>query len=272
MARTNFEESVLGDPNYGDLLVKVGCQYKTKGLLITAWQLAQKHWLQYKGVPKNKWPAALDVLLEFKFATIETRDSEEFVYVTGSKEHCAFLETKVEAGRKGGLSRSPSKTKTLKQNRSRTEAEPKHNRSTTEAKASETEASYSISNSLINSPTENYEIAALLEQPPLPVLTEAKGVVGMWCAAYKRRYGFNYDVSKQEAGQLTNFGKGRSTDRIQLLFACYFAISDKYYQKEKHPVWLFFKDRAKINAAAQTGKDPSRPDFEDLFSLTQESA
>jgi hypothetical protein len=145
LARINFETSVYSNPNYATLLLKVGCQYKTKGMLLTAWELAQKYWLEHKAIPVDKWPDDLNILIELKFASSEARDSGMFIYVSGSKEHCSFIEKQSKAGKIGGLSRSTKKLKTLRQYAENTEALPKPDRNL--INPTEVSYSYSYSNS-----------------------------------------------------------------------------------------------------------------------------
>ncbi|XGC82018.1 hypothetical protein ACES2L_05910 [Bdellovibrio bacteriovorus] len=154
--RINFESRVYRNPMYSKLIIHLACEYKAKGMLVTAWELAQDHWLAHRGVPADKWPSDLQPLIDFKFARIETRDSGQFIYVSGSKEECKFLEAKSAAGKKGGASKSPNKTKNLKQN----QAKPKQRRNSTEASVNisetkgnhtETSSSNSFSNSDSNS-------------------------------------------------------------------------------------------------------------------------
>lgn len=156
--RVNFETDVYTHEQYPKLLIRIGCEYKTDGLLLSAFKLAQKYWLEHRGIPVDKWPQELQVLVEFKFARTETRVNGCFIYVLGSEERCKFLDSKSKAGQKGGKSKSPEKLKHLRQN---TEA-PNQDRNTTEtpdneteAKGNHTETSSSISSSISNSSSRN---------------------------------------------------------------------------------------------------------------------
>jgi len=113
VARINFEDSIYKHPNYSKLLIKVGDPYRVKGILVTAWELAQLYWLQHKAVPFDKWPEDLNVLFDFSFASIELRGNEKFVYVSGSKEACGFLEARSSSGRMGGLAKASKRQQVL---------------------------------------------------------------------------------------------------------------------------------------------------------------
>jgi hypothetical protein len=254
MARTNFHDEVYKDPNYATLMLEVGDVYRTKGLLVTAWELAQTYWLAHKGVPEEKWPNDLAVLEKHKFARRETRDSGVFVYVSGSKDHCAFLEKQSKAGKKGGQSRSPKKLVNLKQFRSQTEATPKPRPKPNRNLGNPTEVSCSNSGSISNFPIPSESGVAP------PANAAGKNPVGLWMEAYKQKYGVRYELQKKDAGILTGFAAERTREKMVLLFACYLAIDDPFYSSQRHPLSLFFRDLPKISVAAQTGIDPSKPE------------
>lgn len=89
--------------------------------------------------------------------------------------------------------------------------------------------------------------------------------VWIWCELYRQAYGFSPEIGKEEAGKLTNFGKSRSEAKVRTFFACYFAMKDPFYVKTKHPVGIFFRDMALVNAGVKTGKDPTKTDYEELL-------
>lgn len=257
MARVNFEDSVYRNPYFAKLLLKVGNEYTAKGMLLTAWELAHIHWLAHKGIPLDKWPEDLQPLIEFKFARRDERSDGVYIYVSGSEAHCAFIEKQAVNGAKGGRSKSPAKVKNLKQNRSQTEATPKPNRS----QKNPTEVSYSnsISNSIIQFPSETGVVAAL---PP-----DERNPVALWVKAYKEKYKVRYAFQKKDFGFLKNFGNQYGPDQCEVLFACYLAIKESFYENAKHPLSLFFRDLQKISVAAQTGVDPGQPAKTDYAAL-----
>lgn len=260
MARTNFCKEVYGEGNYQDLLLEVGCQYKTRGMLLVAWELAQKYWLEHKAVPEAKWPLVLEVLLRHGFAREETRENGRFIYVAGSAEHCSFLEKLKVSGRKGGLSKSKKKTRTLRQYAENSEASPKHSPKPHRSapKQNVPSYSYSISNSIkipkTSSSGESLPAIALLDGGK--VSRSGKNAVALWMEAYHRRYQCRYPALGKDHGTLINLEKTYSGEQLEILFACYLAIKEPLYESQKHPLSLFFRDLPKISVAAQTGVDP----------------
>lgn len=97
MARINIEDSLFTDPRYIKLVIKTGDQYKALGLLFAAFQLAQKHWLRHKKIPKENWISDFNDLLDCGLAEILDCGS---VYIKGSKEQFGWLEQRSEAGKK----------------------------------------------------------------------------------------------------------------------------------------------------------------------------
>ena len=260
--RTNFHKEVYGQEEYQELLLEVGCQYKTRGLLLVAWELAQKHWLEHKAVPFDKFPEALHVLLRHGFAKEETREDGRFIYVSGSSEHCKFLEKQSANGTKGGRSKSPKKLANLRQYAKNPEAKPKPDRS--QKNPTEVSTSISVSTSeLVPKTSSSGEVAA----PPAPsdLVPKGKNAVALWLEAYHRKYRVRYPDMGKDHGTLTALEKRYSGPELEILFACYLAIKDPLYEKQSHPLSLFFRDLPKISLAAQTGVDPTNgpePDWQ----------
>lgn len=251
MARINFEKSIYLNPNFSRLLLATGCILKTKGMLVHAWELAHEHWLEFKSVPADKWLPEMDVLLETGFAR---RLDNGNIYVCGSEKHCKYLEERQAAGRKGG------EKKAEKHKNKQTIA--KHSKSK-QSLANLPSVSISVSDSkYISNTTYSSDVLRTNAEEPLntlPKKTENKwNPVSDWASEYKKKYGVSYEVTKKDAGILFSFSKGKSQERVRTLFCCYLAIKDDLYEKQKHPLSLFFRDLSKISHAAQTGIDPSK--------------
>ena len=98
MARINIEDSLFRDSRWLKLLLKVGCEYKSIGLITRAWMLAQDTWLEHRSIPFSLWNKDLDILIEVGFA--EIRDKS--FYIKGSQIAFAWLEQRSNSGKKGG--------------------------------------------------------------------------------------------------------------------------------------------------------------------------
>ena len=93
--------------------------------------------------------------------------------------------------------------------------------------------------------------------------------IALWCRYYKARWGDYPDLLEADKGKLMNFLKGRSLERLELYFAAYFAMDNEFYNRERHPVSIFFKDLSKITIGAKTGVDPSKAPRTDYAKLLE---
>lgn len=98
MARINIEESVYSSDEFLSLVEKTGSRYMAIGMVVSMFKLAQKHWIEYKGVPAELWPGDMQLLIDLKFAKKEG----DLIYVRGSREQFGWLEKRVSAAQKGG--------------------------------------------------------------------------------------------------------------------------------------------------------------------------
>jgi len=255
MARLTIEDCWWTDPRRERLGALLNSVESADAAAIRMWRLAQEFWGRgRKPVPKEIFDTlqAAPKLIEAGLARVE----EGGVYVKGSSQYIEWLNEKREAGKAGGKKSSQRPrnakgqlTKTPKQNPSTTPSKPKHDQPSGFG-------SGSGSGSVIQLPTGAGALSANAITP-----------VGLWMAAYKRKYEVTYPLQKQDAGMLTNFARVRKAEEVARLFACYLAIESPFYLREKHPLKFFFSDLAKISHAAQTGVDPSKPPPLDLSKL-----
>ncbi len=96
MARLNIEDSLFGDERFLDLTLDLGDKDTAAGLMLYAWRLAQKHWLEHKSIPKNAWPDRFNILIKFGLA--KQLESGNF-YICGSKDQFLWLERQSSAGK-----------------------------------------------------------------------------------------------------------------------------------------------------------------------------
>ncbi len=144
MARINIEDSFW--ISILDVAVKSGNVDSAIGNAIRFIRMAQEKYKHGIYITEQEFKDA--GFSDSLFPSIACRTSQG-IQAVGADEHFGWLRSKVENGRKGGKSKSPAKTATLKQNRSETEATPKRDRSATEASPSPS-PSYSLSSSSPN--------------------------------------------------------------------------------------------------------------------------
>lgn len=111
LARINIENSLFSDSRFQDLIVLLQNKHAALGVVAGSWVIAQKYWIEFKCVPKKSWPKDLQCMIDVGLAErLENGD----VYVCGSKHAFAWLEQRVDAGRRGGLK---NKSKNSNQNK-----------------------------------------------------------------------------------------------------------------------------------------------------------
>lgn len=81
-----------------------------KGLLVSAWTLAQHYWLDNRSlIPVEKWNLVKFASCVVASGFAELRDGG--IYIKGSEEQFKWLEQKRDAGRKGGLAKQANHKK-----------------------------------------------------------------------------------------------------------------------------------------------------------------
>lgn len=104
MARINIEDSIHTDRRFFDLIIKLKDIDKAYGILVRMWIVAQKWYLTpEKMIPADEWKKQLidDVVFETGWA----ERVGDFVRICGADKQFAWLDQRVDAGRRGGLTR-----------------------------------------------------------------------------------------------------------------------------------------------------------------------
>lgn len=95
MARINIEDSLFREDGFLNLIEKTGNRYTALGMVVSAFTLAQKHWIKHKAIPLSEWPESLNLLIETKLVV----QKDDMIYVKGSKEAFMWLERNSNAGK-----------------------------------------------------------------------------------------------------------------------------------------------------------------------------
>lgn len=242
-------------------------------MLVNAWTLAQEHWLKNKAIPAKAWPKDLDVLIEVEFAHKLSKSGSDWVYVKGSKKQFGWLEARSEAGQKGGQAVTEKKAKAARKNGKlggrKAEMETQQNFS------EETQADDWVepnSNILQENPSKTQanpskpkphsslllsHSSFLTSQNSDLVSTKPaqKGqlFVAAYCREFKRKYGFNPDITAQDAKNAKALVKEMAPEKIELYVQAYFQMPDSWLVKTKHPMNLFKLKLNEIAVFANTG-------------------
>ena len=98
MPRISIDDSLYRDIKFRKLCLKVGCDYKGLGMIITAYTLAQHFYLTESNdrlIPFNEYPEDLQILCEIGIVV----KKEKGYYVRGSDDHFAWLLQRSNAGK-----------------------------------------------------------------------------------------------------------------------------------------------------------------------------
>lgn len=197
-------------------------------------RFAQQQAKKGNGVTYQDFSERFSDLLMPEFA----RRDGDMVIVRGADVHFAWLKKKAEAGRKGGRSKTESKTKHLKQNRiTNTEAPPKQ---------IEASSSYSSSYSSSNSPS----IISNSSNSTQKVHT----FVAAYCDRFKTRWGHSPPILGKDAGIAKRLAKDLSLGRYEALLEAYFQMPDAWVVKNKHTLGIFESKLNEIAVFMETGK------------------
>jgi hypothetical protein len=258
MARLTIEDRWWTDPRREKLGELLGSLLLADAWAMRLWRLAQ----EYYGRGRHPIPAAIFESLEAAPKLVQAHLAsvqEDGVYVRGSSEFTDWLNDKRATASVGGKKSAQRPRdakgrlkKTSKQSPSRIQAEPK----TVQPSGSGS----GFGSGSRESPSGISAIALVPSVVPGTAIEKAGfNPVGLWCQLYRLYVGTSTELLKEDVGKLTNFGRGRSEEKLRRLFSCYFQIQNSFYQGRGYPVWAFFKDLQAISNAAETGVDPSKP-------------
>jgi len=124
MARVNVEPELFQDRRFQKLMIRLGSTETAVGTVVLAWMVGQKFWVHSdNGIPKTEW-----IKQDLKQELIEVglaEDKGEFVRIVGSEKHFNWIRKKVEAGKKGGLTRKKPKLEIIEEKAKHNEAHAK---------------------------------------------------------------------------------------------------------------------------------------------------
>lgn len=271
MARLNIEDSLFTDRRFQDLVAKTGNPDLALGIVVSAFLLAQKTWIEHGGIPIDRWPDSLNILLECKLASV----SGSLIYVTGSKEQFAWLEQKSNAGKKGGKSKSPKKLKTLAQNskrgRSETETEPKREVNAPKPLTLSLSLSPTLStnsNSEVSFDEKNSSSAEVVELTPTQQVWES--YENAYLLRWKQKPVRNAQVNSQIKKLVEKLGM----DAVEVA-RFYVNHNKKFYVENCHSVSFLLKDAEALatqwkNNRPVTAKDAQQIEQKSIMQKTWE--
>lgn len=241
MARINVEDSIWRDPRFLDLAIRLGSMDTAIGVLVRAWDLAQRN---YKSpgrcIPKTAWAAARlpDAIIECGLA----RWTDSGVHVCGSTEAFNYIKVRQELG-------AASHVKPLKK------SPRKRSQTVANAASSSSSSSFSSSDSGSNPPE------------GIAPLAEVGSPVGYFIAAYARAYDRKYTRDGKKArpslggkvqGQIRRFVEETPIERACALIETYLSMNDQWFLTKAHDFGTFLENLSKIGLKLDTGSAPTR--------------
>jgi hypothetical protein len=226
MARINIEDSIYQDYRFIDLREKVGDHYKALGILISAWALAQKHYLTTvndRSIPFNEWDRSpFGVILEVGLAT----KGNMGVKLCGSDKQFSWLLQRSNAGKT---------TKTTK----------KDKRPKTDVKRPLTvEQPLTLTPTLTPTPTPTLA--------PAPTGFPSTKIWESYRDAYLLRYGVEPVRNAKINSQIFQVGKRLGSDAIEV---CKFFLThnNSWYLQTSHSVDALLKNAESLHSEWQRG-------------------
>lgn len=216
----------------------LGDQDKAIGQAVRFFRFAQEKYKHGKSISCDEFKR--QGFSEALIPTFAEIVGDEVVCI-GAKKHFGWLAKKVEAGKKGGVQKSQAKTKTLKQNRSTSEALPKHKL----ANGSKTEASCSYSSSLSSTNSPSSIMAPTIAAPMTPA--------AVYISCYQEKYGHRPEFGKREGKILKTFSENHP-DRWEELVRGYLQMPDSWAVARSHPVEVLVAKVNEIGRFLATGK------------------
>lgn len=98
MPRISIDDSLYRDIRFRKLCLRVGCDYKSVGMVVAAFTLAQEHFLTESNdrlIPFHEYPEDLQILCEMGIVV----KKEKGYYVRGSEDHFSWLIQRQNAGK-----------------------------------------------------------------------------------------------------------------------------------------------------------------------------
>lgn len=241
MARINIEDDLYTSDPFLALVEKTGNRYIAIGMVVSSFTIAQRYWLEHQGIPEQKWPESLNILIDLRLAERALNSVRTpIIYVRGSKEQFSWLEQKSKAGK----SKSAKKLETLKQNRTPVRSEDR----------TDTERAVNAAEPLTLTLTHSLP----LSQSPAPAKTaahakKANAFIAAYCEKFKSRWGSNPEITPKRSGIAGRISKNLGEDKALVYLDAYFAMPDAWVVKAKHPLELFETKLNEITVYAQSG-------------------
>jgi hypothetical protein len=267
LARLNVDDAWFDDPRRDNLIERIG-SIKADGVALKMWRLAQTYFREGNRVSSDlyfKIPHAQD-FLDVKLARVEGSE----VYICGSNERFAWLQTKTEAASKAGKASAAARAakygsaqpkKPSNESSNGTQTTRSNDRTERSGFSNATEPSSSSSSSSSSSPSSSdssvltngtadagaqQSFEEVLKAPRKPGKKKAPEVPGHlvaeavrhYCDAWKVAYRAERspDIGGYGTGKLKNMVRDFGVDRTKALISAYLKMPDRFYVQKRHDI------------------------------------
>lgn len=225
MARINIEDSIFRDHRFISLVQSEGSYWAALGLIVGAWMLAQKYYLDTSNdrlIPLNEWDRSLFGKLE-SIGLAERK--QKGVYVKGSDEQFSWLVQRSNAGKKSAHSRKKP-----------------NDRATDVQRNSTVEQPLTLTPTLTPTPT----LTQSRTRSIIPANRQDEKLLNkkIWESyfnAYRLRYGVDPVRNATINTQISNLRKRLGEEACKVV-EFYLSHNDSFYLKSTHSVGLCLRD------------------------------
>lgn len=282
MARINIETSIYRDPEFQELLIKVGDRLRAKGMLQEFWERAQEQWFPHRKLVPMSVIEKLGLHQLIEVGLAEIRDGG--VYARGSEKAFAWLFEASEKGRKGGKASAAKRKKKKSDQPVSTTCEAQVKQGSTSVNPSEASllsSPSSLLSSLVSnsekSPSGMGELALPTPQENLPEPKKSKfsestrAKMQAFIAAYAKGYQGKYKGPPEGLRDKAIIGKiGHWIEHVPQERACqlvevYLQIDYQPIANSQHDLWQFFRHLNRIGNALNSGQKPSGINWDKVF-------
>lgn len=245
MARINIEDSIYKDHRFVALMQKTGDYWKALGLLVGAWSLAQKHYLDESNdrlIPFKDWQrTCFEVLVEVGLAEVR----EKGIYIKGADSQFGWLVQRSNAGKSSAQSRKSMNDRSTDVQRKATVEQPLTLTLTPTLTPT-------LKNSNIKTPAVRKKLT--------PDQSELNSKI--W-QAYSQAYHLRYKVeptrNDRTNSQISSLRQRLGVDALEIV-KFYLRHNDKYYIQKLHPIGLCLHDAEALATQWKRGQAVTEAD------------
>lgn len=265
MARINIEDSIYKSDKFLQLVINVGDKNKALGILVSAWTLAQKYYLDENNerlIPLNARTTEIDELIKVGLAV---EKSKKGYYLKGSDEQFAWLLQKSAAGKKSAQTRKNKAAKAPKPNKKKDNPTPVNGRATA-GNVRSTDVNLLSPSSLLLSPSQS--LAQTPTQKELGLQDLNRKVWDAYKTSYMKKYKVEPVRNAKVNNQISQFAKRLGAEAIEVV-RFYLEHPKSFYVSKMHEFGICLADAEALRTQWARGRAVTENDLK-RYSKNQE--